>query len=173
MQSLSKPLFFTDPGLSQSFTQPPSLLLQPSPLPTHEPGTCPHLVKCHETKFIPYSHLSQSKLKGRAIAEGFTHTAPSMAPSQHPVANPTQSTSGTSQASLGPWSSTLNKCSLLEEPERKQQLQNALSEAASRYTDKVSATTWAILNQGTLYKQLPPLSERITATCKRIAHTKV
>lgn len=86
--------------------------------------------------------------------------------------------------------SALNDCSFLEESERKQQLQDALATAASCFTDEgnaaltlrkrrltcasiASATIWAMLNLGTLYKALSPPSGKITAMCKRISRAKV
>lgn len=59
--------------------------------------------------------------------------------------------------------SALNECSLLEEWERKQQLQDALIVAASRYADKGNA----------VYKAFSPPSGKIMSTCKKFARALV
>ncbi|KAG0704144.1 hypothetical protein DFH29DRAFT_997849 [Suillus ampliporus] len=64
--------------------------------------------------------------------------------------------------------SALNKCSLLEEGERRQEVHDALLAATSQF-----GSAWTMVNEGRLYKTLSALSGNIASACKKIACTKV
>ncbi|KIK36994.1 hypothetical protein CY34DRAFT_109297 [Suillus luteus UH-Slu-Lm8-n1] len=147
--------------------------------------------KRRENKFIahPYQHRQKFKRRGKA-AEVHSGADPSMGPSQ-----PDSESGQFSYLSscLGPLvyddandihvkimeeaqkiylKSTLNKCSLLEEGERRQEVRTALLSATSPY-DEESGKAWTTMNEGALYKMLSEPSGNIMSSCKKIVRNKV
>ncbi|KAG1760274.1 hypothetical protein EDD22DRAFT_955083 [Suillus occidentalis] len=128
--------------------------------------------KRRENRFIthpthPYQHRQKFKRRAKA-AEVPSDAGPSMGPSKP------GSESGQFSylpSCLGPLSA-LNKCSLLEEGERRQEVRAALLSVTSAY-DQESGKVWTTMNEGALYRTLSVPSGNITSSCKKITRNKV